>query len=123
MQKTPEIIHYFKQKGVEAVFLPADLNFSLAKRKQITEISYVFPTLCALRSSVIKGGLLSYCANFQASCYQAAMKAVKILHGAKPSDLPFDRSTSQQLIINMRTAEELKIKIPEKIKKISELII
>lgn len=115
-------IEYFKKQKVEALFLPADSNFSLARRKEILKLSAVFPTLCALRSTVIKGGLLGLCANFTSVCIQGAKMAVKVLAGTKPSDIPIASPLAHQLIINVNTAKLAGIRISEKIKKSAELI-
>jgi len=37
----------------------------------------------------------------------------KVLHGTKPADLPVERSARFELVVNLRTAKRLGIRIPE----------
>jgi putative ABC transport system substrate-binding protein len=58
------------------------------------------------------GGLMafdSYTSSFQA---HTATYVDKILKGANPRDLPIERPTKFELIINMRTAKTLGLTIP-----------
>ena len=70
------------------------------------------PTMTGLRSLVDAGGLMSYGASFPALFRRAATFVVKILQGAKPSDLPVEQPTKFDLIINLKTAKALGITIP-----------
>jgi putative tryptophan/tyrosine transport system substrate-binding protein len=70
------------------------------------------PTMTGLRSLVDAGGLMSYGASFPALFRRAATFVVKILRGAKPSDLPVEQPTKFDLVINLKTAKALGITIP-----------
>ena len=70
------------------------------------------PTMTGLRSLVDAGGLVSYGASFPDMFRRAATFVVKILQGAKPSDLPVEQPTKFDLIMNLKTAKALGITIP-----------
>ena len=61
------------------------------------------------------GGLLGYGINRPVVYGRAANFVDKILRGAKPGDLPVERATRFELIVNMKTAKTLGLKVPQSI--------
>ena len=61
------------------------------------------------------GGLISYGANYEELFRRAAHYVDKILKGARPAVLPVEQPTKFEMVINMKTAKALGIKIPNSI--------
>jgi putative ABC transport system substrate-binding protein len=68
-----------------------------------------------LREFVEAGGLMSYGASLVHLYRQNAVYVDKILKGANPADLPVERSTKLELVLNLKTAKALGLTIPPSI--------
>jgi putative tryptophan/tyrosine transport system substrate-binding protein len=70
------------------------------------------PTMFAAREYAVDGGLMSYGQSVNEFYHQAATFVHKIMHGAKPADLPVEQPTRFPLTINRKTADALGVTIP-----------
>ncbi len=70
------------------------------------------PTLATNRSLAEAGGLMSYGQDLVEHYRRAAAYVDKLLKGAKPADLPIERSTKIEFVINLKTAKALGLAIP-----------
>jgi putative tryptophan/tyrosine transport system substrate-binding protein len=73
--------------------------------------SHGLPLMVADRSRVEKGGLLAYGPDFRAVGQAAAVYVDRILKGADPADLPVERMTQLELVINQAVADELGLEL------------
>ena len=76
-------------------------------------LRYRLPTIFTFREYVEAGGLMSYGPNLRAVHRRAAYYVDRLLRGAKPADLPIEQATTFELVINLKTAKDLGLTIPE----------
>jgi len=73
------------------------------------------PLMAMFANFTVDGGLLNYGPNVEDLTSRSAIYADKILKGANPGDLPIQRPTKFDLVVNLKTAKVLGITIPESI--------
>lgn len=88
-----------------------------SEARQLTELAarQRLPAIGVNNSVPDSGGLMSYGTNRLAVVRRAAILVDKILKGAKPADLPVEQPTEFELILNLKTARDLGIEIPQSI--------
>ena len=107
------IAAFAHEPGGGLVVLPS--NFMLTHRDLVITLAerYRLPTIYPFRYYSESGGLLSY-GNVPADSYrQAATYIDQILRGAKPADLPVQMSVKFELVVNLKAAKAIGLKIPE----------
>jgi len=75
-------------------------------------IRHNLPTVFERREYAESGGLISYGPNYSEMYRRAAVYVDRILKGAKPSDLPVEQPTKLELVLNVKTATALGLRIP-----------
>jgi putative tryptophan/tyrosine transport system substrate-binding protein len=98
----------------DAIYVQADPLMNTNRvRISTLALGARLPTLGGIREYVEAGGLMSYGPNFPDLFRRAAEYVGKILHGAKPGDLPVEQPTKFDLVVNLTTAKVLGLKVPE----------
>ena len=84
------------------------------ERQRVAELaaSARLPAVYGFRDHVDAGGLISYGVNYAENFRRAAIYVVKILNGARPSDLPVEFPNKLELVINLKAAKALGLDIP-----------
>ncbi len=98
---------------VQAVVILADAML-FQERQRVAELAAAarLPAVYGFRDHVEAGGLISYGVNYDENFRRAAIYVVKILKGAKPSDLPVEFPNKLELVINLKAAKALGLDIP-----------
>jgi len=102
------------RERAEALLVARDSTF-LVHSARLAELAVKarLPTMYSFRESVEAGGLMAYAVNMTDFIGRAAVYVDKILKGAKPADLPVEQPTKFELMINLKTAKSLGLKIPQ----------
>jgi putative ABC transport system substrate-binding protein len=99
--------------GADALVIQDSAMFN-AHRQRILEFArtHRLPTVCGVRAYAEAGCLLAYAPDLLEMFRRATVFVDKILKGAKPGDLPVERATKFELVINLKTAKALGLTIP-----------
>ena len=102
-----------EQRADSLTVFPDILTFGELQRIVDFAAQNRLPAVYAYREFVEAGGFISYGIDSAAAGRAAAAFVVKILNGARASDLPVEQATKHELIINLRAAKALGLTIPQ----------
>jgi putative ABC transport system substrate-binding protein len=99
--------------------------FMNVHRAEVTSLAahYRLPAVYPRRFFAEVGGLLSYGNDQSDNFRRAATYADRILHGAKPNELPVEQPTKFELVINLKTAKALGLTVPVHLQQIADEVI
>jgi len=101
------------KQGIDSVLIQEEpMLFVNAKSVATQAATYRIPSI-GFASLAEAGGLIGYGASATHLFRRAAVFVDKILKGANPSDLPIERAMTFDLVINLKTAKGLGIKLPQ----------
>jgi putative tryptophan/tyrosine transport system substrate-binding protein len=101
-----------KERPDGLLVLPGPLMGANRKRITALAIKSRLPSVYSNRPYVDAGGLMSYGADVTDGYRLVAGYVDKILKGANPADLPVQRPTKFELVINLKTAKQIGLTIP-----------
>jgi ABC-type uncharacterized transport system substrate-binding protein len=113
-----------EQKQTDALLVsPAPLFGN--RRGQLVTLAthYRLPTMYVTREMVEIGGLMSYGTSLGEMARQVGLYTGRILKGEKPGDLPVQRATKFEFLINLQTARLLGIEVPATLLAIADEVI
>ena len=97
----------------EALYVAIDpLVDSHREQIQALALTNRLPSMSGSREHVDVGGLMSYGASFSDLFRRAAEVVDKILRGAKPADMPVEQPTTFEFVLNLKTAQALRLTVP-----------
>jgi putative ABC transport system substrate-binding protein len=88
-----------------------------SNRKQLIDLAEKsrLPAIYNVADFVEAGGLMSYGVSVNDLFRRAATYVDKILKGAKPADLPVEQPTKFEFVINLKTAKQIGVTIPQSV--------
>ena len=109
-----EVFAAMKKEHVGAVSVLPDAML-LVERARIADLAIKsrLPSIYGITEHVDAGGLISYAANRLEIFRRAAVYVDKIIKGAKAADLPVEQPTKFELVINLKTAKQIGLVIPQ----------
>jgi putative tryptophan/tyrosine transport system substrate-binding protein len=112
------------REGAGALLVTADPYFD-TRRDRIVAFAerQRLPAIYQFREYAVAGGLLSYGVSITDAYRQYGAYAAKILKGAKPAELPVIQPTKFELVINLKTAKVLGVKISDNLMSLADEVI
>jgi putative ABC transport system substrate-binding protein len=112
------------QARAAALLVCADPFFD-TRRDHIVALAaqHRLPAIYQFRDYAVAGGLMSYGISITDGYRQVGIYTGQVLKGAKPADLPIHQSIKFELIINLKTAKTLDIKISDNMLSLADVVI
>jgi putative ABC transport system substrate-binding protein len=112
------------QQRADALLVGNDA-FLTNRREQIVTLAarHAVPTIYSFRHFAESGGLMSYSTNLVDVYRQVGQYVGRILKGEKPADLPVVQPTKFELVINLKTAKALGVKISDNLLSVADEVI
>ena len=103
----------FRGRVQALVVLPSPMTWNNSERLAELAVKHRLPATAVARRFADAGGAISYGPDFTETVMRNAAQVAKILDGAKPGDLPIERPTKFQFVLNLKTIKALGLTVPE----------
>ena len=101
------------EQRANAVIIGAGPFYSTrARQLAVLAARHALPMISAVRELPVAGGLMSYGNSVTDAYRRAGLCVGRLLKGAKPADVPIDRATKFEFVINLGTAKAFGLTIP-----------
>ena len=112
------------EKRVQGLLVAPDAFF-MGARVQLVILAarFAVPAMYSLREYAEAGGLLSYGPDIAVRDREVGRYVGRILKGEKPADLPVQRQSKFEFVINMKTAKALGITVPPTLRALADKVI
>jgi putative ABC transport system substrate-binding protein len=97
----------------------------LTQQRQVLDFAVKnrLPAMYPYSEFVEAGGLMSYAPNYTDLWRRSAEYVDKILKGAKPADMPVEQPTKFEFFVNLKTAKQIGLTIPQKMMERADKVI
>jgi putative ABC transport system substrate-binding protein len=117
--RTPEDIDRafsaFRARPQALIILPSPMTYVQSERLARLTMKHRLPAASMFRLFAEAGGAVAYGPDLASAYERSAVFVAKILGGAKPAELPVERPTKVQLVVNLKTAKALGLTVPDSI--------
>jgi putative ABC transport system substrate-binding protein len=105
----------FRGRSQAAILLPSPMMYANHATIAAVAMKRRVPAITLWREFAAAGGVASYGPYQPEYVERSAALVAKILGGSKPGDLPLERPTKFELVVNLKTAKALGLTIPQSI--------
>jgi putative ABC transport system substrate-binding protein len=116
-----ETVNAYRPDGV--LFLSSPIVSINSKRLAELTLKYRTPAISLFANFARAGGLISYGPSLDELYRETGAMAAKVLKGTSPADLPAERPTRFELIVNLQTAKALNLTMPTSILLLADQVI
>ena len=127
VRRAAEVSHAFDvavSEKLDALLVRVD-GTTRPNRQLIIDLAAIhkLPALYSAKEFIDEGGLIAYAVSYVDLYRRAASLVEKIFKGAKPSELPIERPTKFELVLNLKTARALGLTFPPGVLAIADEVI
>ena len=105
----------FRERPQGLIILPSPMIYVQSERLAKLALKHRLPATSMARQFAEAGGTVAYGPDSPSVYERCAVLVAKILGGAKPAELPVERPTKVQLVVNLKTAKALGLTVPESV--------